>query len=74
LFFARIEVLRNTRKYFSFTSKQLNRIRPLLISTCTAARNVLRVGALDPLVQGCQTRFSSGATSGKFNLKRAGPM
>jgi len=26
------------------------------------------------LMQGCQTRFSSGATSGKFNLKRAGPM
>jgi len=24
--------------------------------------------------QGCQTRFSSGANSGKFNLKRAGPM
>jgi len=26
------------------------------------------------LEQGCQTRFSSGANSGKFNLKRAGPM
>jgi len=26
------------------------------------------------LEQGCQTRFSSGATSGKFNLKRAGPI
>ena len=26
------------------------------------------------LDQGCQTRFSSGSTSGKFNLKRAGPM
>jgi len=26
------------------------------------------------LAQGCQTRFSSGANSGKFNLKRAGPM
>jgi len=26
------------------------------------------------LVQGCQTRFGSGANSGKFNLKRAGPM
>jgi len=23
---------------------------------------------------GCQTRFSSGATSGKFNLKRVGSM
>jgi len=26
------------------------------------------------LTQGCQTRFSSGANSGKFNLKRAGIM
>jgi len=26
------------------------------------------------LKQWCQTRFSSGANSGKFNLKRAGPM
>jgi len=25
------------------------------------------------LRQGCQTRFGSGASSGKFNLKRAGP-
>ena len=29
---------------------------------------------LDCLHQGCQTHFSSGANSGKFNLKRAGPM
>jgi len=26
------------------------------------------------LAQGCQTHFSSGATSGKFHFKRAGPM
>jgi len=26
------------------------------------------------LGQGCQTRFNSGATAGKFNLKSAGPM
>jgi len=25
------------------------------------------------LNQGCQTRFGSGASSGKFNLKPAGP-
>jgi len=28
----------------------------------------------ETLNQGCQTRFSSGDTSGKFNLKRAGPV
>jgi len=28
----------------------------------------------DALKQGCQTCFSSGANSGIFNLKRAGPM
>jgi len=30
--------------------------------------------ACDAVAQGWQTRFSSGANSGKFNLKRAGPM
>jgi len=28
----------------------------------------------NPVCQVCGTRFNSGANSGKFNLKRAGPM
>jgi len=33
-----------------------------------------KLASLKRLSQGCQTRFSSGDNSGKFNLKRAGPM
>jgi len=41
---------------------------------CFGQERLCRHSMQHELDQGCQTRFSSGANSGKFYLKRAAPM
>jgi len=43
-------------------------------ATALLHKRVVTLSSRCALKQGCQTRFSSGATSGIFNLKRAWPM